>query len=93
MSIIIDELKDLILKKDKAEVLSCLEKIQNVVLDDDDLSGEITTPAVLTELHTLLIQHMDVAPKNMRLRNRIPNRKRRAFLFVQAMKNGVTYTV
>ena len=88
---IIDELKAAIIAADKQLVLSKLEELKNLMLADDELSMVIVQPATITELHTLLIEHMGVNPRAMRLNVRVPSLRKRAFLFVQTMTNGVNY--
>lgn len=83
----IDILKEVIEKKSKSQTLLVLDNlIENL---DDYLAREITDPATITELHELLIEHLEVNPRAMKLKNRVPLRARRALLFLQAMRNAV----
>lgn len=83
----IDILKEVILKKNKNQTLMVLESIENSL--DDELVGLITQPSVISELHSMLVEHLGVNPHAMKLGKRITIRKQRAILFVRAMKNGV----
>lgn len=83
----VDILKEVILKKNKNQTLMVLESIETSL--DDELIAQITQPNVITELHDLLVEHLGVNPKAMKLGKRIPLRKQRAILFLRAMKNGV----
>ena len=83
----IDILKEVIEKGSKNQTLMVLDNlIENL---DEFLAREITDPATITELHELLIEHLDVQPRAMKLKNRVPLRPRRALLFLQAMRNAV----
>lgn len=85
----IEKLKDLIKANDKDATLKLMQEYQAECLGDGDLFLIVTFPPVITELHKLLIDHMGVHPKAMMLKRRIENRKKRAYLFMQAMMNGV----
>lgn len=87
----IDTLKTAILSKDKELVKEELTALKDIVLTDDETMAELTSPAVITELHEMLVEHLGVNQRLMQLRNRVPHRRRRAALFAQAMLNGVTY--
>lgn len=81
-------LKEVIQKKSKEQTLLVLDNIETHL--NDEMVVEITTPAVITSLHELLIEHLNVVPHAMKLRKRVPLRRQRALLFVRAMKNGVS---
>jgi hypothetical protein len=85
----IEDLKSLIKANNKSAVLSLMEMYQKECLGGGDMALIITHPPVITELHQLLVEHMKVHPKAMMLKRRIENRKKRAYLFMQAMINGV----
>ena len=87
--LIIDQLKDFIKSDDKDSTLKLMAEMQQDCLGEGDLFLVVTHPPVITELHRLLIDHMGVHPKAMMLKRRIDNRKKRAYLFMQAMINGV----
>ena len=57
---------------------------------DETLSKEITDPSVITELHAMLIEHLEVNPRAMKLKGRVALRNRRAMLFLKAMRNAVS---
>ena len=87
----IDKLKESILSKDKKAVLESLEQLREEIIVNDDTMSLITAPASITELHEMLVEHLSVNQRLMQLKNRVPNRKKRAMLFVQTMINGVNY--
>ena len=89
--ITLNEVKDTIKDGDKETVIIMLEALKDALLVSDELMVEITAPETLAEMHKLLVEHMSVNQKLMRLKNRVPNRRRRAILFTQAMINGVNY--
>jgi hypothetical protein len=57
---------------------------------DEDLRNEILTPTIITNLHELLIEHLDVPPRAMQLNRRFPNANVRAMMFAKAMHNGIS---
>lgn len=84
----IDILKEVIAKGSKNQTLMVLDSmIDNL---DDELIREIVDPAIITELHAMLIEHLEVMPNAMKLKARIPLRNRRAMMFLRAMRNGVS---
>jgi hypothetical protein len=83
----IDILKEVIEKGSKNQTLMVLDNLIETL--DEFLAREITEPAVITELHEMLIEHLGVQPRAMKLKNRVPARMRRALLFLQAMRNAV----
>jgi hypothetical protein len=84
----IDILKEVIEKGSKNQTLLVLDNLIETL--DEFLAREITEPSVITELHAMLIEHLDVNPRAMKLKNRVPLRYRRALLFLQAMRNAVS---
>ena len=64
-----------------------IEKIE--AGSDDDLRNEILNPTIITNLHELLIEHLEVAPRSMQLNRRFPNTDTRALMFAKAMRNGI----
>lgn len=85
----IEDLKQGIKSGNKDQVITMMETFKQECLTSEQLHILITMPVVITELHQLLVQHMDVHPKTMQLRKRVQNTRRRAILFLQAMINGV----
>jgi hypothetical protein len=49
----------------------------------------VTEPNNLTALHDMLVEHLDVPQKVMRVKERSENRARRAHMFVEAMEHGI----
>lgn len=84
----LDILKEVIIKGSKNQTLMVLDNMLEHL--DDDLIKEIVEPSVITELHALLIEHLEVNPRAIKLKQRVPLRNRRARLFLQAMRNGVS---
>lgn len=83
-------LNDLIIKNDRDAVIELMTQYQKDCVDGTTFYAYITHPPIITELHKLIVEHMGVNQKNMQLRRRIDNRKRRAQLFLQAMMNGIS---
>jgi glycerophosphoryl diester phosphodiesterase len=73
------------------ETLATLEEIEANVTRDIELLNEILSPPVITELHEMLVDHLKVNQRQMRLRRRVPVAKTRALLFVKAMIVGVKH--
>lgn len=87
---IIETLKSKIHANDAPASLDVLREMQAMLVAGNvELANTITTPAVITELHTLLNTELKVPAKAMLVGRRIPNRMQRASLFVRAMENGV----
>lgn len=89
MSTKIDILKEVVEKGSKEQTIMVLESIENALASDDTLVQEITDPKTITGLHEAMIEHLGVNPRAMKLKARPQTRKRRALMFVRAMKNGV----
>jgi hypothetical protein len=87
---IIESLKSKANAKDAQSCLDVLREMQAMLVAGNvDLGNAITTPVVITELHTLLQTQLGVPQRAMLVGRRIPNRMQRASLFVRAMENGV----
>lgn len=86
-----DTLKEAIRAGDKKLTLSLLDELEQKILSGDTESvNELIRPAEITELHTLLTEHLAVQPRAMMVKGRITTRPRRALLFCKAMRNGVS---
>ena len=83
----IDILKEVIEKGSKSQTLMVLDNMMEHL--DDDLARSVVDPEIITNLHQMLIEHLGVNPKAMKLKSRVPTRMRRAMLFLRAMRNGV----
>jgi hypothetical protein len=92
MSETVESLKRAITSGDKSATLKRLDEITDLIPMTPDLVIEMITPSVITELHELLIKHLEINPRLMMLRHRVPAQARRALMFVQAMRNGVNLT-
>lgn len=64
-----------------------IEKLES--LEDEDLRNEILNPEIITNLHELLVEHLNVVPRMMQLNRRFPNANTRAIMFAKAMRNGI----
>ena len=84
----IDILKEVIEKGSKNQTLMVLESLEKN-LDDDETVKALADPAVISNLHNMLEEHLGVNRRAMQLKARAINRKRRALLFLRAMQNGV----
>lgn len=87
----VDQLKEAILSKDIDQVNEKLSNLYKEIPSNDLLMQIITTPAVITELHVMMVENLGVNQRLMRLNARVAHRRKRALLFVQAMMNGVKY--
>jgi len=85
----INKLKETIKTKDREATLVVLAEMQEELKNNETLVMEITMPAVITELHMLLVSEMNIVQRLLQLRARVANRHRRAHLFLQTMMNGV----
>ena len=88
---LIDELKDEIRNKDADKSLAMLEKVEMGMRTDIDLLNKFLSPATITELQAMLVEHLSVNQRHMQLRRRVPVAKTRAMLFVKAMIVGVKH--
>lgn len=85
-----DELKDAIRAGDRELTATLLEQLENDILaSDPDSINFLIQPTEITELHSLLTEHLGVSPRAMLVKGRITTRPRRALLFCKAMRNGV----
>jgi len=86
----LDDLKAAIRSGDKDKTRELLASLQEEIsLGHSDLIAEITTPAVITELHSLLNENLGVPPRAMMVKGRVTSRRSRAALFCKAMRSGV----
>jgi hypothetical protein len=74
-------------EKTLAAIDLIIEKLES--LEDEELRNEILDPSIITELHKLLIEHLEVPPRAMQLNRRFPNANTRAIMFSRAMRNGI----
>lgn len=85
---ILTRLHETIAAGDLNLILEGLVDLEKKVLADDSMAKLVTEPPVITKLYNDL-ETAGVPRRAMLLRNRVPGRNRRAFLFVKAMQNGV----
>lgn len=85
------QLKETIKAGSKDTVLAMLGHMKEdcLVMENVELVQEVTSPAIIAELHELLIEHLGANNRNMLVKGRVPNIRKRAYCFVQAMENGV----
>jgi len=85
------QLKEAILAGNKDNVLTMLVQMKEdcLVIENVELVQDVTSPAIISELHGLLIEHLGANNRNMLVKGRVPNIRKRAYCFVQAMENGV----
>jgi len=84
----LDILREVIRKGSKNQTLMVLDSIIDTI--DEDMAKLIVDPSVISELHELLVEHLGVNPRAMKLKGRVALRMRRAMLFLRAMRNGVS---
>ncbi len=88
---LIDELKDEIRSGNAETTLAKLEQVEMGIRTNIDLLNKVLAPAILTELHKMLVEHLGVNHRHMQLRRRVPVAKTRAMLFLKAMIVGVNH--
>jgi len=93
MKVLIENLIEKIELEDADKSLAAMDLILEALPTDTDLQIEITDPATITNLHQLLIDHLNVAPRAMQLTRRFPNQGTRAVMFARAMRNGISHVV
>jgi len=86
---VIEALEDAIRAHDKPKTLILISELREAVRNDMAAVKWITEPANIAHLHSLLTEELGVPPKAMQLRNRISHRQRRAWMFVEALENGL----
>ena len=93
MKVLLENFKEKIEEKDAEKALEAIELVINALPEDNDLRGEILAPVIITELHELLIEHLNVLPRSMQLNRRFPNTNLRALMFTKAMRNGILHSI
>ena len=93
MKVLLENFKEKIETGDSQKALDALDLVIEKLPADGDLITEILTPAIITELHELLIEHLEVKPRAMQLNRRFPNSVTRAVMFAKAMHNGISHTI
>lgn len=89
VDVALNELANAINDKNITETKVALATLHDMALSNAALVKWIIVPANITDLHKRLIESLDVAPRMMQLRKRIPQYRKRAVFFVKAMQNGV----
>jgi len=93
MKVLIENFIEKIETGDGGKALEAVDLILEKLGDDVDLITEICDPAIITNLHAKLIEHLDVAPRAMQLNRRFPNAGVRALMFTKAMRNGISHSI
>jgi hypothetical protein len=93
MKVLLENLKEKIEEGNADKSLIAIDLVIEKLPSDVDLTNEILSPAIITELHELLIEHLEVAPRAMQLNRRFPNSKTRAVMFAKAMRNGIVHVI
>lgn len=93
MKVLIENFIEKIETGDSQKALDAIDLIIEKLGSDTDLMTEILNPATITNLHALLIEHLNVAPRAMQLNRRFANPGTRALMFSKAMRNGVQHTL
>jgi hypothetical protein len=88
---LVDELRERAGSGDAYGSLETLEKIEIEIRSNPELLKEVLSPPVLTELHNLLVEKLNVNRKHMQIRKRVTQPKTRGMLFVKAMIVGVKH--
>ena len=93
MKVLLENFKEKIEENDAEKALAAIDLVIAALPDDNDLKGEILAPVIITELHALLIEHLDVVPRAMQLNRKFPNANIRALMFARAMRNGIQHAI
>lgn len=93
MKVLLEYFKEKIEEGDAEKAIAAIDMVHEKLQTDPELVKEVLDPAIITELHALLIEHLDVAPRAMQLNRRFPNTNTRAVMFVKAMRNGLQHTL
>ena len=93
MKVLLENLKEKIEEGDADKALIAIDLVIEKIPTDGDLMTEILSPAIITEFHELLIEHLEVAPRAMQLNRRFPNSRTRAVMFAKAMRNGIAHVI
>lgn len=86
------DLKEAVDAKETSKVLVVIDAMYQDCLNGGVCVDWITDPPTFQKVKQLLTDGLGVHPRTMQLRNRIPNRTRRAVTFCLALKNGVMRT-
>lgn len=93
MKVLLENFKEKIEESNAEKALAAIDLVIAALPNDNELKGEILTPVIITELHKLLIEHLDVTPRAMQLTRRFPNVNVRALMFARAMRNGIKHAI
>lgn len=85
----LDKLFSAIREKDIDACIAEVEHLQSVVLFHPTLYTDVIRPATLTMLHDNLVDAFSIDRRYFQLKRKIDSRRRRAFLFLQAILNGL----
>ena len=90
MKVLTENLIEKVETGDAEKALAAIDLIiERLEATDEDLRNEILNPEIITNLHELLVEHLEVAPRSMQLNRRFPNANTRAIMFARAMRNGI----
>lgn len=89
MRVLLENFKEKVIEGNAEKALAAIDLVIAKITTDAEMASEILQPVIITELHQLLIDHLSVPPKSMKLTRRFPNNKTRALMFSKAMRNGV----
>ena len=93
MKVLIENFIEKIESEDAEKAVEAIDLILEALGTDTDLVAEIVDPTIITNLHELLIEHLNVVPRAMQLNRRFPNSGARAVMFSRAMRNGIVHTI
>lgn len=88
-SALIDRLQASIESGNFPATLDALLELEHLVMNDVEYINWVTDPVNITGLHQSLITNMDIPHRLLLLKNRVPNKHRRAIMFVKIMYNAV----
>lgn len=93
MRVLLENFKEKVIEGNAEKALAAIDLVIEKITTDAEMASEILQPVIITELHQLLIDHLSVPPKSMKLTRRFPNNKTRALMFSKAMRNGIIVAI
>ena len=89
MHVLLERLQVALNEKRVSDATEVLAEMESSVLQDPVLIKEITNPSTYKMFQDTLVNDFGINPRALMLKNRVPSRPRRAFLFIKVLQNGV----
>lgn len=93
MKVLLENFKEKVIEGDAEKALAAIDLVIEKITGDAEMISEILQPTIITELHELLIEHLNVPPRAMQLNRRFSNHRTRALMFSKAMRNGIAVVI